>query len=66
MDDLWLGIGIIVPSLINSVTKHYSQYKGLAKVLTFVSELFSFVVSREVDSHSGLKLPFTSKRPFNG
>lgn len=60
----WTVIAAVVAvliSVLNAVTKHFSEHKGLVKWLTFVTEVLSFLTSQHVKG--ALKLPLTSKSP---
>jgi hypothetical protein len=62
----WPQILICVPmiiSIINAATNHWSNQKGVVKVLTFITEILSFLASKDVQG--ALKIPFLSKKPSN-
>lgn len=51
----------LAPSVVNVLTKHYSEHKGFMKVLLFLSEMLSILTSSGVAEK--LKLPFKSVLP---
>lgn len=63
--DNWGIISLVSISLIqvaNTITKHFSNYSGLAKAMLVLTELLSFLTSKDVKD-SVFKLPATSKKP---
>ena len=60
--DLVVSLLLIVISVLNAVTKHWTSADSTAgKVLLRITELLSFLKSADVPGL--LKLPLTSKKP---
>ncbi len=55
-------IAVVLLSLINAVTTHYSLHTGVRKALLFISEMLSICTSAGVVD-ALMKPPFTSRRP---
>ena len=57
--DFLIGLCVIWASILNTCTKHFSEYKGAVKVLAFMSEMLSLVTSLgRINGRFGkLKLP---------
>ncbi|MDJ0827449.1 MAG: hypothetical protein QNJ16_18300 [Rhodobacter sp.] len=51
----------VLASVLNAATRHFSDQKGLAKALSFISEMLSIIVS--ANSPGKLKLPLQSVEP---
>ena len=53
---------LVLIQVINAATKHWQDNKGVVKVLTFISEVFSIVTSKGVvnGSFGKIKAPLTS------
>ena len=69
VSNYWYVIFIVLEftgSVINSLTKHYSHYKGFVRVLTVISEAISCIVSRGLmnNGYGKFKLPFQNVRPL--
>lgn len=50
----------ITMSALNAATRHWSSHEGFVKVATFITELLSVLVSKDVQGM--LKLPGVSKK----
>lgn len=53
---------LIVINILNAITKHWSNKTGPVKVLSFITEILSFVCSWDVKGI--FKPPFISKKPL--
>ena len=61
----WMTISmvmVVLISILNAATRHFSEHKGLVKVLSFISEMLSILTSRGVAAPK-IKLPGVSKPP---
>lgn len=62
----WIaGAAAVLVSILNAATRHWSQHQGVARVLLFISEVLSILVSANVtNGRAGkLKLPLSSVPP---
>jgi hypothetical protein len=63
-----VAVSLVAISVINAITEHFSEHKGLVKVLLFVSEVLSILVSASAKNGKlgMLKLPLQSVPPEKG
>lgn len=62
----WLAISIAAAAaiaIINAATRHWSEHKGLVRVLLFVSEVLSILTSRGSTLIGPVKPPLLSVPP---
>ncbi len=58
-----VAIGVVLISLLNAATRHWSEHTGLKRWLTFVTECLSIFTSRGATASGPYKLPFSSVPP---
>ncbi len=61
---LIVPILLLLGSILNAATKHFSQHDGLVRWLSFLSEMLSVVASKGVSPK--LKPPAVSRPPGQG
>jgi hypothetical protein len=57
---------LVLASIANAATRHFSEHTGAAKVLAFIAEMFSILASRGANINgtpSKIKLPGQSVPP---
>lgn len=58
---LWAPPVLLLLSIVNSVTKHYTKFNGILRIVMAVIERLSFLASQ--NSRSKLKVPGSNVQP---